>query len=61
MAVNRRARVNRKDTAKSRARKTRRIRRIRRDALYVLISRDGNTLRGRVLLREGTLVLLRLV
>lgn len=51
--------VNRKDTARSRGKKT--LRRVRRSATYTIVSNDGRVMRGRVLMRDGSLALVRII
>lgn len=57
--MRKRGTVNRKDTAKMRGRKT--LRRVRRSATYTIVSSDGRVMRGRVLMRDGTLALVRII
>lgn len=51
--------VNRKDTAKMRGKKT--IRHMRRATTYTIVSSDGRVMRGRVLMRDGSLALVRII
>jgi hypothetical protein len=57
--MRKRGTVNRKDTAKMRGRKM--LRRVRRSATYTIVSSDGRVMRGRVLMRDGTLALVRII
>ena len=51
--------VNRKDTARSRGKKI--LRRMRRAATYTIVASDGRVMRGRVLMRDGSLALVRIL
>jgi hypothetical protein len=57
--MRKRGTVNRKDTAKMRGKKT--IRHVRRSATYTIVASDGRVMRGRVLMRDGSLALVRII
>lgn len=57
--MRKRGTVNRKDTAKMREKKT--LRHVRRGVTYTIVASDGRVMRWRVMMRDGSFALVRIL